>query len=633
VQDSMKDWAARVTMCVLLALCLGPSLARADDLKYTGLDDATVRVFAFTGVEVERARSASGRSYVLAVPQVGHGTGLQVSRDGVILTAKHVVEGAAILAVQFPSEDRAVAARVAYADEDHDHAFLVVSGSHKSFVPIPARKPKLAVRQTVYVIGYPLDATRKRPQSQAGIVSGVLPDGSLQLGVALNPGNSGGPVVDAQERLIGIAVAGADPKAGAQGIGVAVPVEHILAGYAAAQKNLGGARQDLARDSKKLKADADLLSSILTDEDADTAWSVLAGRKGEGRSRKTLDELVDASLRAAGSPSADLLALAAANEWNAAAASVDRGEPHGGRLARAKALAERARGVDSRIVERSPFVAFALDDHEPTDVNAALPASRSGDGEGSSPDAAQMDLLLRSLETEKTIPKWRIGPTLGIITPFQLLGIGANVKLFFEDLVNVSARYQYGWHKPESGSATGSHFFEALGGIAIGTWRSRTTAKLIVDVEQAAWATVYRYVPGEVPSTHALIAELGMVSGLVNLQSTPTLAEPIARSFREQAVMLEGGLRYIYFYHANSDLLVRAARRNVEMSAHLVSPPLGVVDGNRNADGEDLSGLPGFKVDVAWDSILSLGQTQVGAGYFPSGRWIYFHLGWSYPLY
>jgi hypothetical protein len=65
----------------------------------------------------------------------------------------------------------------------------------------------------------------------------------------------------------------------------------------------------------------------------------------------------------------------------------------------------------------------------------------------------------------------------------------------------------------------------------------------------------------------------------------------------------------------------------------LIAPPLGLPDGSLNADGHEISSAPGFNVDFAWDSILSLGQTELGGGYFPAGGWIYFHLGWSYLFY
>jgi hypothetical protein len=173
--------------------------------------------------------------------------------------------------------------------------------------------------------------------------------------------------------------------------------------------------------------------------------------------------------------------------------------------------------------------------------------------------------------------------------------------------------------------------FEALGGIVIGTWQAHNTTQLIVDVERAAFATVYHYVPGDIPTVHTLVVEAGVLSGLVNLQNLE--ASGIYSPFYQQVFMLQAGLRYTYFFHANSDYLARAARKDIELAAHLIAPPLGVPDGSRNADGDEISKAPGFNVDVAWDTVLSPGQTELGAGYFPAGDWIYVHLGWSYLFY
>jgi S1-C subfamily serine protease len=637
--------AVRRALYVVCAVVALASPARADDVTYTALDNATVRVFSFTGVSLERVQSASQRTYVMASPEAGHGTGLLLNRDGVVLTARHVIEGARIVAVQFPGERTAVPARVVYSDASHDCAFLVVGGTHKSSVALPERSPKLAVRQTIFVIGYPLDASRAHPQSQQGIVSGVLPDGSLQLGVALNPGNSGGPVVDSDEHLVGIAVARADPKAGAQGIGVAVPLDPILESYSRLMKggDVRGARKDLARDGKTLTADANLLAGMLTDEDAGTAWQAVRGNASATPTSRVVDQLVDAAMQSSSTADADVLTLAASGAWNGAVVSLERGQSPATYLKTARDLAKRVRSADPGAVDRSPFLAFVLQDHEPTDKDAA-PASSAGSddstggggqggggGGGGGGGERPIDVLIRSLETKKTIPMVRAGPTIALVTPFQLVGIGATAKLRFAELVTVNARYQYGLHLDKS-DTSGSHLIEGLAGIVLGTWHNTTTTKLIVDVEHAPFATVYHYVPGEVPSTHSLVAEAGVISGLVNLKTSPN-AMPPSSDFTQQTFLLEGGVRYTYFYHADSQYLLRAARSTFEASLHVVAPPLGLPDGSNNADGQAISAIPGFKADIAWDSLLSFGQTEIGGGYFPAANWVYVDIGWSYLFY
>src|SRR6185503_8492233 len=139
----------------------------------------------------------------------------------------------------------------------------------------------------------------------------------------------------------------------------------------------------------------------------------------------------------------------------------------------------------------------------------------------------------------------------------------------------------------------------------------------------------FHYVPGDVPTVHALVLEGGVQSGPVNVESSTLPGTNVVR----QAFVLEGGLRYTYFYHATSPYLARSVRNVLELSAHGLAPPLGLPSNARNADGKDIKPIPGFDFDVAWESSFSPGQTELGAGYFPSADWIYFHLGWSYLFY
>lgn len=617
--------------CAILALLLIASSSSADELEYTKLDAATVRVFALSGVTAERVKGKT-QNYVIGVPDGGHGTGLLVSKDGIILTARHVIKDARLVAVQFPGEAHPVPAKVVYSDSEHDHAYLAIPGSHPNFVPIPDHKPKLAVRQTVYVIGYPLDASRDRPQSQQGIVSGVLPDGSLQLGIALNPGNSGGPVVDAEEHLIGIAVARADPNAGAQGIGVAVALEHILSGFAKAQKSaeLKAARKELAARGKALAAEAELVGALLTSEDAYAPIRELRGKKDGAERSATVDRAIEAAFQE--EQSADVLAIAAAQEWNAAAIAIDRKKSPRERLDKALDLAARAQKADAAIGKRSPFVPFALDDHGPTDVDASLPTSSHDDGEeeasSDSDDVDPRDAILRGLNVEKSFPTVRLGPTFGVWAPFQVIGIGVIGRFMFADRVSVSGRYQIGVHMGDDKTGA-THAFEVTGGFAVGRWDNHTTTQLVVDVEHVGNLAIHHYVPGEVPTHHALVVEGGVLSGPVNLEHPlPTL-----RAEARQVFMLEGGVRYLYFYHANSDMLAHSARKNFEISAHAVAPPLNVPENATDSKGKDITMIPGFKVDISWDNLLTLGQYELGGGYFPSGDWIYVRFGYGFLFY
>lgn len=307
----------------------------------------------------------------------------------------------------------------------------------------------------------------------------------------------------------------------------------------------------------------------------------------------------------------------------------------------ARQYAEQAIKLDPEITKRSPFIVFVQEGHEPTDVAANLPRSPAFGKEGEEEEEGQtaggekdaMDVLLNSLKTDKSLPLLRIGPTLGITTPFQLIGVGVSAKLMLARFLNLDARYQIGFHAGEDIKL--SHLFEALAGVAVGTWNGSNTEQLVVDIERRPLAIVYNYVPGQVPSVHTLIVEAGVISGQVNLRHD-LLLEPLAPGGKipTQIYVFEGGLRYVYFIHATSPYLARSVRTTVELSAHLLAPPLGVPARMTDADGKAIRVLPGFKADVAWGlAPLDWGLTEVGLGYFPAGGWIYFRLGWTYLFY
>jgi S1-C subfamily serine protease len=144
---------------------------------------------------------------MLAIPQVSHGSGLAITADGLILTARHVVADADVLAVLLPGQERALAATVVASDPDHDVAFVRVRGPLRDFLPLPAAPVPVQALQRVSASGYPLEARERTPAATSGEVSRVNDDGRIQLAIGLNPGNSGG----ARHRRAGAASGGGQP--------------------------------------------------------------------------------------------------------------------------------------------------------------------------------------------------------------------------------------------------------------------------------------------------------------------------------------------------------------------------------------------------------------------------------------
>jgi serine protease DegQ len=161
-------------------------------------------------------------------PQLGLGSGVIISADGVLLTNNHVVEGASDIQVQL-SDGRQAQAKLIGTDPETDVAVLKIDLPNLPVIPL-GDAASLQVGDAVLAIGNPFNVGQT---VTSGIVSAL---GRSQLGIntfenfiqtdaAINPGNSGGALVDADGRLIGINTAIFSRSGGNLGIGFAIPVD------------------------------------------------------------------------------------------------------------------------------------------------------------------------------------------------------------------------------------------------------------------------------------------------------------------------------------------------------------------------------------------------------------------------
>jgi S1-C subfamily serine protease len=167
----------------------------------------------------------AGRGDSASRERGGAGSGVVVTPDGYVLTNEHVVQRVEEARVSFV-DGRSVPATVVGRDPATDLAVLRAQAAALPYAQLATTKPP-RVGQLVVAVGNPLGF---ESTVSAGVVSalgrslrsrqGRLIEGIVQHTAALNPGNSGGPLVDAQGRVVGINTA---IIAMAQGIGFSVP--------------------------------------------------------------------------------------------------------------------------------------------------------------------------------------------------------------------------------------------------------------------------------------------------------------------------------------------------------------------------------------------------------------------------
>ncbi|MFO7883029.1 MAG: trypsin-like peptidase domain-containing protein, partial [Kosmotogaceae bacterium] len=153
-----------------------------------------------------------------------------VDAAGTVLTNHHVVESAGAMSVKTADGRRLEVRRVA-SDAHSDLAVLELERQPAEPLPAPRLGDSRAMRigDWVLTIGSPLDLG---PSVSAGIISATdrIPNGAgqvplLQTDAAVNPGSSGGALVNLAGELVGITTAIASRDGGFQGIGFAIPAE------------------------------------------------------------------------------------------------------------------------------------------------------------------------------------------------------------------------------------------------------------------------------------------------------------------------------------------------------------------------------------------------------------------------
>jgi serine protease Do/serine protease DegQ len=197
---------------------------------------AVVSVYSTRIVREQMAINPLFRQYFGDLPeresrQEGLGSGVIVSPDGYILTNNHVIEGADELKVTL-ADDRDFPARIVGTDPKTDVAVLKIEAEGLPVLTL-ADSDRVRVGDIAFAVGNPLGVGQTvtmgivsaKGRSRLGLLERVSGyEDFIQTDAAINMGNSGGALIDARGRLIGVNSAIISPSRGNIGIGFAIPV-------------------------------------------------------------------------------------------------------------------------------------------------------------------------------------------------------------------------------------------------------------------------------------------------------------------------------------------------------------------------------------------------------------------------
>lgn len=177
------------------------------------------------------------RAAVLVATGAGHGSGVFISKDGHILTNAHVTGDADTVRVVTADREHKLIGDVIRRDKERDVALIRIQDMPRDYTPVilPVRTALPKIGEDVYAIGAPLRERDLQDTVTKGIVSAWRPGETMtrqsyiQADVTIQPGSSGGPLLDAHGNLLGLSVAGYQDDAGASsGLNLFIPIGEAL---------------------------------------------------------------------------------------------------------------------------------------------------------------------------------------------------------------------------------------------------------------------------------------------------------------------------------------------------------------------------------------------------------------------
>ena len=217
--------------------------------------EATSRIVGQSVVEIFTTSYKPGsgvvpRSADLLTSERGSGSGVIVDPDGYIVTNAHVVQGAQSLRVEIPilpqgqsilaTSSRTVSGQIVGIDLETDLAVIKIN-EHKLPAVSFGDSDELKAGQLVLAFGSPLGLHNS---VSLGVISGVArqlePDSPMiyvQTDASINPGSSGGPLVDLHGRVVGLNTLIASQSGGNEGVGFSAPSNIVKTVYEQIKKS------------------------------------------------------------------------------------------------------------------------------------------------------------------------------------------------------------------------------------------------------------------------------------------------------------------------------------------------------------------------------------------------------------
>jgi S1-C subfamily serine protease len=169
------------------------------------------------------------RSVFTVETEVGFGTGFVAWQEGgasFLVTAHHVVDGNISSGVTISRKAGSWAGTIEAVDPGNDLALIRIGGKPAGAAPLwqlPSGGATPKAGDQLILVGSPFGL---QGTVTTGVVSRVTKK-AIQTDAAANPGNSGGPAMDRQGRIVGVLVSGGNPAFGVQNINFAVPIDRV----------------------------------------------------------------------------------------------------------------------------------------------------------------------------------------------------------------------------------------------------------------------------------------------------------------------------------------------------------------------------------------------------------------------